>query len=194
MPDWYDRLLTRLGLDSVRNDQLLGVPLREFTPLEFSNSPGVLKPSLCSLPDGRTQIVFQVAASGDRWVGFLPCSTENLRRLEEFLERAQSPGIGTVEPRREMTFARRMLRPFCPARVLVAITPLPDRHLESTVEWCLVADSEEAQRLQFTIRGPRGLFRREPESTPEITARLVEITAEARKQLSVWGEPKSPTP
>jgi hypothetical protein len=62
------------------------------------------------------------------------------------------------------------------------------------VEWCLVADSEEAQRLQFTIRGPRGLFRREPESTPEITARLVEITAEARKQLSVWGEPKSPTP
>ncbi|MFO1460709.1 MAG: hypothetical protein U1G08_15050 [Verrucomicrobiota bacterium] len=186
MPDWYDRLLTGLGLDSIRNDRLLGVPLREFPPLAFSNGHGELSPTLCQLPDGRTQIVFKTVSAGDHWIGFFPCTPGNRDCLQRFLQQSGDVGTDPVPDAHPPGFWPRFLGLFRPSRMLVAMDPLPDRHLGSTVEWALVVGHDSRPRLQFTIRAPRRLFRRQLNWTPEVAASLLEFAKAVGQNECDW--------
>jgi hypothetical protein len=128
--DLYDKLISVLGLDDIRTDHLFGKILREFPELEFSDGPGRVTPSLCRLPDGRTQLVFRVASVGDHWVGFLPCSAANLTLLDAFLTRARrhfpEPGSGL----RNSGLVARLVRAINPGDPLETMPNPLDRHLE----------------------------------------------------------------
>ncbi len=190
MPDLYDKLISALGLDSLRNDRLLGVPLREFPPLAFAGGHGELSPTLCRLPDGRTQMVFKTASSGDHWIGFLPCTPGNRDCLERFLQQMGAVGTDPVLEANPPGFFARFLGVFRPARVLVAMDPLPDRHLESNVEWALVVGNDSRPRLQFTIHAPRRLFRRNLNGSPDVAVSLLEIAKAAGEHECGWSDPR----
>lgn len=192
MPDGYDRLLTGLGLDSIREDRLFGVPFREFPPLPFAMGPGELSPTLCRLPDGRTQMVFRTVSMGDAWIGFLPCTPGNRDCLQRFLQQVGALGKDPVPDAHPPGFWAPILRVFRPARVLVAMDPLPDRHLDSTVEWALVVGQDSRPRLQFTIRARRRLFRRPLNGSPEVAASLLEFVKAIRQHECDWSHSRKP--
>ena len=68
--------------------------------------------------------------------------------------------------------------------------PLPDRHLESTVEWALVVGNDSRPRLQFTIRAPRRLFRRNLNGSPDVALSLLEIAKAAGEHEWDWSDPR----
>ena len=102
----------------------------------------------------------------------------------------QALGRDLVSDATPLGFWARILRVFRPARVLVAMDPLPDRLLESTVGWALVVGNDSRPRLQFTIRAPRRLFRRNLNGSPDIAVSLLEIAKAAGEHECGWSDPR----
>ena len=171
MSDWYDKLISLLGLDPIRRDVLFGTPLHSFPEWTFRRSAGTARPSLCQLPDGRTQLVFELRCVDTPWVGFIPASARNLTAVEDFLGQVDAATVaerGTQWPRK------------------VVMAPLPDRNLDSVVELAWDASHAGGARLEFTIRGPRGYLRQELDWTPALAADWKELLAQARARSTPW--------
>ena len=170
MPDWYDKLISVLGLDPIRQDVMFGTPIGAFPEWTFRDSGGTARPSLCQLPDGRAQLVFELRCGRTPWVGFLPASARNLAAFGEFLGRIPAPCASTAIPSSET----------------LEMAPLLDRYLDSVIELSWRAVAGGGPRLGFTIRGPRGYLRQELDWTPELACALAEMLAEAQARVSAW--------
>lgn len=149
MPDWYDRLISLLGLDGSRNDVLFGVPVREFPELPGMNSAGGVRPALHRRADGLLCLVFEVPNPGGSWRGILPCTPGNLDLLEAFLGQARLHGTpdGPTDPAR-------------PSLGAVVLPDLPDSMHGLRIGLRLAEPTEGPRSLEFTLRGPRALLRR----------------------------------
>lgn len=177
MAIWFDKFLSRLGLDASRPDRVQGAVIREFPPIGSPPLDEWLQVSLCRLPDGRTLCTFQISSSGERWVGFLPCSRANLNLLQSFLAdaRSHSPRSTTV-----LGSLRDSKTP------LAVLGPLPDRHLDTGVELKLLDRARKDPELQFFIRGPRGHLRRELAWTPDLASWWEALAKEVAAHISAW--------
>lgn len=184
MADWYDKLISLLGLDGIRTDRLLGVEERRFPPMLPEGVTPSIIPSLARLPDGRRQIVFNVAGPGESWAGFLPCSPGNAAVLAGFLGRARAHLPAAAARPEPPSGAFAMLRNLSKAvTVLGEMDPLPDRHLETGIALKLIAGSGRGPWLEFSIRGPRGLWLRRLAWTPALAARWDDIHAAVSESI-----------
>jgi len=184
MGDWFDRLISLLGLDASRTDRIVGTLEREILELSLNSQRPAVKVGLYRLPDDRRQLVFQL---GTQWVGFLPCSRGNEKVLADFLGRAQRylpPDSTAPKPAPPGVF-RRMAGVLARSRRLEAMGPLPDSHLRVSVGLELL-EIDDSHLLSFIIRGPRGMLRERIAWTRELAAQLQALHEVVQGSLTPW--------
>lgn len=187
MADWYDRLISALGLDAHRLDRLLGGVEQELLTLSPPDAWRPLEVSLNRLMDGRRLLVFRVVDSDGGLYRFFPCSRANAKVLGDFLRRAEShltPAGAPEIPRAGMLAS--VLDCLTPAQPVEVMAPLPDRHLETTIELRLLATRHGGHCLLFVMRGPGSHYRHRCRWSQAVAANWHSLLASAQAAATDW--------
>ena len=152
--DWYDRLITLLGLDECRNDRILGISEQDLGPNNPSSRQ--TRAELCRLPDGTRQVVLRFHAADRPAIGLLRCDQANARILSQFLSEAErrSP-FKRGEPDADHGFLSSIAAAIAPKPVIVGMDPLPAPHplLRFTLELRSARHLGPFLRASFRGRG-----------------------------------------
>ena len=125
--DWYDRLITLLGLDECRNDRILGISEQDLGPTNPAWREA--RAELCRLPDGTRQVVLRFRTTDRPAIGLIRCDQANARTLGQFLSEAErrSP-IKSGEPSGAPGILASIAAAISPKPVIVGMDPLPAPH------------------------------------------------------------------
>jgi len=159
MADWYDKVISALGLDKCRTDRLCGIVDREVVELDPPQWNQPVRVTLNRMSDGRRILMFQVGAFSEGELWPMPCSNGNAKALREFLSRAENhlPPVGAPESPKPSEFGGirgRLSR----GQPVEAMPRLPHRHLDGKVDLRLLVNRRGGHFLVMTARGSRCRF------------------------------------
>lgn len=153
MADWYDKLISLLGLGECRTERLVGVVEREVAGLEALRAGRGVRAGVHRLPDGRRVLMLRLAQSRGDLGWPIPCSRGNAEVLGGFLARARAhlgpPSDSNAGWLQEL---QSWLRPRPPLEIM---PPLPHAHLDCRIELRLVAPAVGGPVLELWAHGPR---------------------------------------
>jgi hypothetical protein len=187
MGDWYDKVISALGLDGHRTDRLFGTVEQEVTGLEALQACELTRVTLNRLSDRRRLLLFQFGSYADGSLWPMPCSRANAEAVGGFLFRAQSylPARDVPEVSRKGVVEgfRAWLTT---GRPVERMASLPHRHFDARIELRLLADQRGNHTLELVgrVRGGR-CCHRWPWSR-ETVGDCQKILAALRANLTEW--------
>ena len=186
MADWYDKVVSALGLDECRTDRLFGVLEQELDGLDALQGAVAVCVCLDRLPNGRRLLMFRFGPRSEGSLWPVPVSQANAAVLEEFLRRAEtflpmdrpagSKGSVLMGIRKGLT----------PARPVATMAPLLHRHFEVRIGLRLLADRSGGHSLQFLGRAARGRCKHTWRWSPAVVASWHQISSSLRGGVTDW--------
>lgn len=192
MKDWYGRLISTLGLDEHRTDQLFGVTEHEVIGLEALQAGELTRVSLNRQLDGRRLLLFQFGPYQEGALWPMPCSRANAETVDGFLCRVQSylPPAGATDSRRGAVW--RLRNWLTPGRPVAVMAPLPDRHYDVQIKFQLRANQCDYHSFEMLGRARGGRCRYYWRWSRALAADWQKILAVLQANLTDWL--KSPAP
>ena len=187
MGDWYDTLISALGLDGHRTDVLLGIAEQDVTGLESLQARELTRVSLNRLRDGRRLLMFQFGPYAEGCLWPMPCSRGNAEALGEFLYRTQSylPAADVTDASRKKVvegFREWVTK----GRPIESMSSLPDRHFDAKIELRLLADQRGNHTLELAGRARGGRYNSRWKWSHATASAWQKILAALRANLTEW--------
>lgn len=192
MADWYDKVISALGLDESRTDRVFGVLEQELDGLDALQrnvplqGPEEVRVCLNRLPEGRRLLMFRFGPQSEGSLWPVPCSQANAAGLEEFLQQAETfPPMD--RPAGSRGSALRGFRKWlAPDRPVVTMAPLLHRHCEVRIMLRLLSDPSGGHSLQFLGRAARGRCKYTWRWSPAVVASWQRISSSLRSGVTDW--------
>ncbi len=187
MGDWYDKLISALGLEEHRTDVLLGIAEQEVTGLESLQAGELTRVSLKRLRDGRRLLMFQFGPNAEGCFWPMPCSRANAEALSEFLYRTQSYlPAGDVRDASRRNVIEGFRRWLTKDRPVESMGSLPDCHFDAKFELRLLVDQRGNHTLELAGRARGGRYRSRWEWSHATASAWQQILATLRANLTEW--------
>ncbi len=186
MADWYDKVISALGLDENRTDRLFGVLEQELDGLDALQGGQEVGVSLNRFPDGRRLLLFRFGPQSEGSLWPVPCSQANAAVMEEFLRRAET-FLAVDRPAGPTgSVLGRFRERLAPDRSVVTMSPLPDLHLEVRIGLRLMAEPSGGHSLEFQGRAAGGRCEHSWPWSPAVVASGYRVLSSLRGGAADW--------
>ena len=186
MADWYDKVISALGLDECRKDRLFGVLDRELDGLDALQGAVAVCVCLNRLPNGRRLLMFGFGPRSEGSLWPVPCSQANAAVMEEFLRRAETFLAVERPASSKGSVLGRFRKRVAPDRPVVTMSPLPDLHVEVRIMLRLLADPSGGHSLQFQGRAAGGRCEHTWPWSPAVVASWYRVLSSLRGGATDW--------